>query len=296
MGQCKKIDLGLRFRILDWFSWMPDKPWLKLLFRIKNGWWMDFQNPRTFNEKLQWLKIYDYRPNYSQLVDKYQVKEYVAKKIGSEYVIPTLGVWNSPDEIEWDILPNEFVLKTTHGGGGCGVVICKDKATLNKDNVLKELNMSMRFSVGNSYREKPYMGVQKRVIAETLLVADENEDIRDYKFFCVGGKAKFFKVDLDRFTEHRANYYTLKCELLPYGEAAFPPKPSAKIVFPKNLNEMILIAETLSAGIPFLRVDLYNVRGKIYFGELTFDPASGLSNWTEKRWDEEIGDMLQLRG
>lgn len=284
----------LRFKILDMFSWVPDEPWLKLLYRIKNGYWMDFRNPKTFNEKLQWLKVYGYKPEYIKMVDKYAVKDYVAAVIGSEYVIPTIGVWNNPEEIEWNKLPQKFVLKTTHGGGSCGVVICKDKDELDKNKAISELNVSMSFNVGNSFREHPYIGVQKRVLAEILLEVSGHKDLEDYKFFCFNGLVRFFKVDFGRFTEHRANYYTPDCRMLPYGEVACPPDPAASISFPSNLTEMIILAEKLSANIPFLRVDLYNVNGKIYFGELTFYPAGGLSKWTDQKWDEEIGEMLRL--
>lgn len=283
----------LRFRILDLFWWIPDKPWLKLLYRIKNGYWMDFENPKTFNEKLQWLKVNVFRPEYTQMVDKYAVKEYVTKKIGAEYVIPTLGVWNKPEDIEWEKLPQKFVLKTTHGGGSCGVVICKDKNALDKKKAIDDLNESMAFSVGNAFREHPYMGVQKRVIAEELLEIGSG-DLRDYKIFCFNGQARFFKVDFGRFTEHRANYYSPDCRLLPYGEVVCKPDPNAEIEIPQNIGKMIQLAEKLSEGIPFVRVDLYNVNGTIRFGELTFYPASGLSKWTDKKWDEEIGDMLSL--
>lgn len=181
---------SLRFRILDCFSWIPDKIWLKLLFLIKNGYWMDFNHPRTFNEKLQWLKVYGFRPEYTQMVDKYAVKEYVSGKIGSKYVIPTLGVWDRSEDVEWDKLPEKFVLKTTHGGGSCGVVICRNKETLDKQKAIAELNISMSFTAGNSFREYPYMGVKKRVIAEELLEIKGKEELCNYKFYCLSGEPK----------------------------------------------------------------------------------------------------------
>ena len=168
----------LRFKILDLFSWVPDEPWLKLLYRIKNGYWMDFRNPKTFNEKLQWLKVHGFRPEYTQMVDKYGVKDYVTKKIGAEYVIPTLGVWDKPEDIDWDKLPKEFVLKTTTGGGGFGVWIVKDKNTFDCEKFTKEVYERYP-NIGkpqqthkNAFREHPYDGVQERIIAEELLKVD----------------------------------------------------------------------------------------------------------------------------
>lgn len=285
---------GLGFCILDLFYWVPDVLWLKLLFRVKNGYWMDFKNPKSFNEKLQWLKVYGFHPEYTSLVDKYSVKDYVTKKIGSEYVIPTLGVWNKPEDIDWGRLPNRFVLKTTHGGGSCGVVICGDKNTIDKKKAIDELNVSMGFTVGKAFREHPYVGVKKRVIAEEMLAVNSNGDLYDYKFFCFNGKVRFFKIDFGRFTHHRANYYSIDGKLLPYGEECCPPDPMAKIEIPSNIKSMIKVAEKLAENISFVRVDLYNIKGKIYFGELTFYPASGLSKWTSPEWDKEIGEMLSI--
>lgn len=289
----KRSKKELRFKILSLFSWIPDKPWLLLLYRIKNGYWMDMDNPKTFNEKLQWLKIHDRKPEYTQMVDKLDVKNYVAKRIGEEYVIPTFAVWDDADSIAWEELPKRFVLKTTNGGGGTGVIICQDKERLDKQAAIKSLKDSLVLT-GIPYREHPYDGVKKRIMAEALLEDPEGDDLRDYKFFCFNGVVKFFKVDFGRYVEHRANYYSVDAKLLPYGEKVCPPDPSADIKMPPNLNEMITLAESLSKGIQFLRVDLYNVGGQIFFGELTFFPASGLSKWTDFRWDKEIGNMLTL--
>lgn len=290
----------LRFKILDMFGWVPDEPWLKLLYRIKNGYWMDFKNPKSFNEKLQWLKIHGFRPEYTQMVDKFEVKDYVAKIIGAEYVIPTLGVWNNPEDINWAELPNEFVLKTTAGGGGFGVWMVKDKNVFDRELFSKEVYARYP-NIGKPhkkhidvFREHPYDGVRERILAEEMLIVDSKEDLRDYKFFCFNGKVRFFKVDFDRYTEHRANYYNTDGVLLPYGEVVCPPNPDAKIELPSNLSEMVELAEKLSVDIPFLRVDLYNLHGHIYFGELTFFPASGLSKWTNDKWDSEIGEMLSI--
>ncbi len=276
---------------------IPDKLYLSLRYRCIIGSWINWDNPKTFTEKLQWLKLFNRKPEYTMMVDKYAVKQYVANIIGEEYIIPTLGVWNKPEEIDWESLPNQFVLKTTHGGGGCGVVICKDKATFNKKNAIEKLNLSLKSDIYRELREWPYKNVTKRIIAEKYMAPEKSPftaDILDYKFFCFNGKVKFFKVDFGRFVEHHANYYSPEGKLLEFGERGLEPDPNYPIELPANLREMISLAEKLSANEHFLRVDFYNVNGKIYFGELTFFPASGLLPWTTKEADERIGQYLNL--
>ena len=282
--------------ISNFFRWLPDATYLKLLYRFKMGHRLDLKNPQTFTEKLQWLKLYNRKLEYTKMVDKYAVKEYVAKIIGEEYIIPTLGVWDKPEDIDWDSLPNQFVLKTTHGGGGGGVVICKDKATFDKTAAIAKLKESMTSDVYSGLREWPYKNVPKRIIAEKFMAPEKSpapKDLLDFKFFCFNGKVRFFKVDFGRFVEHHANYYSPEGELLEFGEQGLEPDPNYPIEFPNNLKEMISLAEKLSANEPFLRVDFYNVNGKIFFGELTFYPASGLGKWTTEEADMKIGDYLE---
>ena len=262
------------------------------------GHWIDWKHPKTFTEKLQWLKLYNRKPEYTKMVDKYAVKDYVSGVIGPEYIIPTIGVWNKPEEIDWDSLPNQFVLKTTHGGGGGGVVICKDKETFNNDEAIVKLNHSLKADIYRGFREWPYKNVPKRIIAERFMTSEQSgdtESLLDYKFFCFNGKVKFYKVDFGRFVEHHANYYSPEGNLLPFGEQGLEPDFNYPIKLPSNLDEMISIAERISQGEPFLRVDLYNINGKIYFGEITFFPGSGLLPWTHKETDVEIGQYLEIR-
>lgn len=285
----------LRFRILNLFSFIPDKFWLKILFRIKNGYWMNFKNPVTFSEKIQWLKVYGYRSEYCLMVDKYAVKDYVSKKIGSKYIIPTLGVWNKPENIEWDILPNKFVLKTTHGGGGCGVVICKDKSTFDIANAIKRLNLSMRINGGNSYREHPYSGVKKRVIAELLLEDNNKNDIWDYKFYCFNGEPKFCQVIRNRNTIETIDFYDMEwihqefVGLNPIASNGLNPVPC-----PYNLYDMKRICRELANGIPFVRIDLYEINKEIFFGEITFYPASGFGRFSPEKWNTKLGEMIDI--
>lgn len=279
-----------------WF--LPDKPYLSLKYRCNMGHWIDWKNPRTFTGKLQWLKLYDRKVEYTKMVDKYAVKQYVSELIGSEHIIPTLGVWDRPEDINWDSLPNKFVLKTTHGGGGCGVVICKDKATFNKQEATKKLAKSLTVDIYASMREWPYKNVPRKVIAEKFIDAGESHTLEsylaDYKFFCFNGRVEFFKVDFGRFVEHHANYYSPEGELLEFGEVGLEPDSNKCIQMPTNLTQMISIAENLSNSHPFIRVDLYNTNNIIYFGELTFFPASGFGKWTTDDADAIIGNYLRI--
>lgn len=272
----------------------PDKLYIKILFRLVYGRKLDLDNPKGFNQKLQWLKLYNRKPEYITMVDKYAVKEYVASKIGEEYIIPTLGIWNTPMEIEWDKLPNQFVLKTTHGGGSVGVVICKDKSVFDIESVKKKLVSSLHKDIYWYYREWPYKDVPKRIIAEEYMVDDSATELKDYKFFCFSGRVEYFKIDFDRFVSHKANYYDRDANLLPFGEVNCPPDYSKVFDKPHDLNKMIEIAEVLAKGIPFVRIDLYKVKDKIYFGEMTFYPASGLGQFCPEEWDYKLGSLIKL--
>ena len=271
-----------------------DKLFLKLKFRLVMGDKLNLKNPKTFNEKLQWLKLYNRRPEYTTMVDKFAVKQYVADKIGEQYIIPTLGVWESVDEIDWDALPNQFVLKTTHGGGGGGVVICKDKGSFNKVEAKVKLQKSLDSDIYLNFREWPYKDVSKRIIAEQYMTDESAVELKDYKFFCFNGQVRCFKVDFDRFKGHRANYYDRDANLLPFGEACFLPDYNRVFEKPKNYDQMIKIVEMLSQDIPFVRVDLYNSDGKIYFGEITFFPAAGMGKFDPEEWDVTLGEWISI--
>ena len=227
------------------------------------------------------------------MVYKYAVKEYVSGIIGREYVIPTLGVWDNFDQIDLSSLPEQFVLKTTHGGGGVGVVICKDKSNFDIADAKRKLNKSMSTDIYRILREWPYKNVRKRIIAEELIQNGDKELI-DYKIFCFNGKACFFMIYFNRFICQRTNYYDVTGKLLPFGDVDCPRMPEIEFNMPSNLPEMISIAEKLSAGIPVLRVDLYNTEGKIYFGELTFFHGSGFSRIYPEEYDLIIGKHIEI--
>lgn len=272
---------------------LPDSIFLRICYKRKIGKKLNLNNPQSFNEKLQWLKLYDRRPEYQTMVDKRAVKDYVACILGKEHVIQTLGVWESPDDIDFDALPAQFVLKTINGGGGSGVVICKNKETFDKKEAIERLHKSLQVDIYKLLREWPYKNIKKQIIAEKYM-EDEAGELKDYKFFCFNGTVKCFKIDFDRYIEHHANYYNPEGQLLPFGELLLPPIPDKKIEIPDSLPEMIRYAEMLSKGYPFMRVDFYSVCNHIYFGEITFYPASGFGKFTNDEWDIKIGEWLEL--
>ncbi len=297
----KKLKKGLTdrrtfvryFMMLTARLW-PDRLYLKVRYWVCLGVWPDLDHPVTFNEKLQWLKLHNRRPEYTRMVDKVAVKEYVSSVIGSGYVIPTLGVWDRPEEIDFDTLPDRFVLKTSHGGGSNGVVICRDKKSLDRRGVIRRLKEAMGQEIYVHNREWPYKNVRRRVLAEALLEDPSGEDLKDYKLFCFDGKVKFGKVDVDRFTGHRANYYDLTWTLQPFGELCCLPLPDRKIDRPDNWELMVELAERLAKDIPFVRVDLYSVQDRVYFGEMTFFPAAGFGEFVPVEADRTIGGLLHL--
>lgn len=277
---------------------LPDKLYLSLRYRCQVGRWINWKSPKTFTEKIQWLKVYGFKSEYTSLVDKYAVKDYVSSKIGAEYIIPTIGVWECVDEINWDELPPQFVLKTTHGGGGCGVVICSSKADFNRDRAVQQLSLSMQANAGKSYREHPYDNVPCRIIAEKFM-KDSNvgsQDLSDYKFFCFGGEPMYCQVIRDRHTKETIDFYDMEWKHMPF--VGINPIGNSigngicSVPKPQKLQLMIEICRKLSAGIPFLRVDLYIIDDDVYFGELTFYPASGLGVFTPKEWDSILGEKI----
>ena len=273
---------------------VPDKIQLSLLHKVYMGKLVNWENPQTFTEKLQWLKIYNRKLEYTTMVDKYAVKPYVANIIGEEYIIPTLGIWDAPEEIDWDSLPQQFVLKTTHGGGSNGVWICKDKTTFDRQKTVKEIHKSLKSDLYWKFREWPYKDVPKRIIAEKFMIDESETDLKDYKFFCFNGRVEVFKIDFNRQTSHQANYYTKEKVLLPFGEVVCPPDFHREKSFPKNFESMVELAERVSQDLPFARIDFYNINGNIYFGEITFYPASGFGAFTSEEFNFMLGEKLML--
>ena len=274
-------------------TWLPDVLYLKIMFRLKMGYGLNLKNPKTFNEKLQWLKLYNRKPEYTPMVDKCEAKKVAEKVLGKEHVIPTLGVWDRFEDIDFSALPNRFVLKTSNGGGGGGIVICTDKESLDKDAAAQRLNSSLKTSIYTHLREWPYKNVKPRILAEKFMV-DESGHLRDYKFYCFNGEPKVFLVATDRFSAHGTyfDYFDMDGNNLPFSQGGEnnPVTPA----LPSNFEEMKSIARKLSKGIPHVRIDLYCIEGKVYFGEYTFFDSSGFEKFTPQEWDETLGGWLTL--
>ena len=274
-------------------NWMSDKAYLKMAFRMNVGKRLDLKNPKTYNEKLQWLKLYDRKPEYSQMVDKYEAKRYVADRIGEEYIIPALGVWDNFDDIDFDALPNQFVLKTTHDCGG--LVICRDKSKLDKEAAKKKLTKCLKRNYFWGNREWPYKNVKPRIIAETYMEDEETKELRDYKFFCFDGEVKALFIATDRANvteETKFDFFDENYNHLQFTNGH--PNAAKQPQKPMNFEKMKELARKLSEGIPHLRVDFYEVNGKIYFGELTFYHWSGIVPFEPEEWDYTMGSWLVL--
>ena len=270
---------------------MGDKTYLKLQFRAQMGKRLDLENPQTFNEKLQWLKLYDRRPEYTMMVDKYAVKDYVAQRIGREYIIPTLGVWDRFEDIDFDTLPERFVLKCTHDSGG--LVICRDKASLDLQMAREKLEKSLKRNFYFHGREWPYKNVKPRIIAEPYMEERAGE-LKDYKIMCFNGEAKCSFVCSDRFSEKglHVTFFDLDWNVLPF-ERKYPSRKNG-LPRPAQYEKMLELAQTLSQGIPFVRVDFYEVDGKVYFGELTLYPGCGFEAFSPEEWDHTLGSWITL--
>lgn len=278
-------------------GWVPDSIYLRIMFFLYMGKPLHLRHPKTFSEKLQWLKLYNRKPEYTMMVDKYSVKDYVAKVIGDQYIIPTLGVWDRPDDIEWDKLPNQFVLKTTHGGGNKGVVICKDKKTFNKADAIDRLCQSLRQDIYRNFREWPYKNVKRRIMAEQFMENSSfsTDGLSDFKFFCFDGVPKAMYIATDRNNpneETKFDFYDMKFNHLPFTNGH--PNSTKEITIPEQFEEMKALASKLSKGFPHVRIDLYNINDKIYFGEMTFFHWSGLKPFVPEKWDKVFGSYLTL--
>lgn len=273
----------------------PTETYLKLMHRLQFRRRLDLNNPITFNDKVQWFKLYYHRPEFVTMADKVTVKQIVANEIGSEYVVPLLGVWDKPEDIEWDRLPDKFVLKTNHDGGNYGVVICRDKKTFDKDKAIKRLRSSLKRNTYLLGREWSYKDIPRKVFAEQYIEDDATNDLPDYKFFCFDGKAKLLMIATERqsktgvkFDLFDENFNHLDLQQGVYPHASITPKE------PLNFGLMKKLAETLSKGIPLVRIDFFEANNRVYFSEYTFYPSGGWAAFYPDEYDYKLGQLIKL--
>ena len=277
---------------LGFFKWIPDETYLKMCYRGAFGKKLDLDNPQTFNEKLQWLKLNNRKQIYSTMVDKYEVKKYVADIIGEEYIIPTYGVWDSFDKIEFETLPNQFVLKCTHDSGG--IYICKDKSKLDLIAAKKKIEKCLKRSFYYVGREWPYKNIKPRIIAEQYMEDELSAELSDYKLMCFNGRLRFTLVCQDRYSDEglHESFFDNDWRLMPF--MRHKPLCKGQIKRPFHFEQMKEFAEKLSADVPFLRVDFYEINGRLYFGELTLYPGNGFEEFIPESYDAIIGSWLEL--
>lgn len=290
----KQFFIGLLYR---YGARLSDKVYLKCLFRLMMGYKLDLDNPKTFAEKCQWLKLYDRKPIYHQMVDKYEAKKLVRQLIGEEYVIPTYGVWDSVDEIDWESLPEKFVIKPTHGGGSHGIVVCRDKTHFDIDAAKKILCETMNTNeIYNRLREWTYKGIKPRIIAEKLLEDGIHPYPIDYKIMCFNGIPKCFYVNAGRGGDKiRDTFFDVEGKLIDdlylkgyeWDNENIPEIPQSK-------KKMLELAGVLSQNVPHMRVDLYECDGKIFFGEFTFAEESGFAIFNPDYWNKQFGEWIEL--
>ena len=278
-------------------KWFSDKKYLKSVYYIIFGRKLNFENPQTFNEKLNWLKLNDRKPLYSTLVDKYRVKEFVASVIGEEYVVKSYGVWSSSNEIDFDKLPNRFVLKTTHDSAG--PIICKDKSRLDYEAVRQKMDRCLKRSLYLKTREWPYKNVMPRIIADEFLedgshTPDEAISLIDYKFWCFNGEAKLMYITV-KDKKVFENFYDKDFNPVNINHKFERHQPEFEK--PEGFEEMWELASRLSLASqsPFVRVDFFNSRGKIYFGEFTFYDWAGLRPFSSEKQDYELGNLINIQ-
>lgn len=279
------------------FYCMSDESYLKMAFQVNMGQKLDLDNPKTFSEKLQWLKLHDRNDKYTMMVDKYLVRDYIREQLGEEYLIPLVGAWDDPDDIDFDALPDKFVLKCNHNSG-LGMCICTDKSRLDFEKVRRELKRGLKQDYYLTNREWPYKNVTRKIICEDFLVdeaSESNGGLVDYKFYCFNGYVDCVQVCIDRASGDTKFYFfdedwNLK-RINPIGKEA---PEDFTLPRPNRLGEMFDIARKLSKGHPYLRVDLYECNDRIYFGELTFFPKSGYNSNLLPEGNQYFGDLIDL--
>lgn len=269
---------------------LDDKTFLRIKYQSRTRKKLNLNNPTRFNEKLQWIKLYDRNPEYTVMVDKYAVREYIAQAVGQQYLIPLIGVWDNPDEIDFDALPNQFVLKCNHNSG-LGMCICKDKSKLDIEDTKNKLRQGLAQDFFIITREWPYKNVKRRIIAEQYM-DDGSGELRDYKVLCFNGEPKLIQYHQGRFTYHTQDFYDTQWNRLPITQGS--PLSENILEKPVFLEEMLELSRKLAKDIPHVRVDWYYVGGQLYFGELTFFDASGYDDFEPDEWNEILGSWITL--
>lgn len=271
------------------FRIIPDDIFLKIKYRLHLGKKLDLDNPQTFNEKLQWLKLYDRKPEYTQMVDKYEVRKYIADTIGEEYLIPLLGVYDTFDEIDFDALPNQFVLKPNHTSGN--VYICKDKTKINYVELKKEVNRWLKRRYYWVHREWPYKNVKPRIVCEKF-ISDKDTTPDDYKVLCFNGKAKLIEVHIDRFGAHKLDFYDMSWNKTSISQGG----STSNYIYekPVEFEKMIKLSEKLAANMFHVRIDWFVVHDKLYFSEITFYDGAGFDSFDNEEDDYLLGSWINL--
>lgn len=288
-----KAKISKKLHRFDKFFWhhVPDNLFLRGIYLYHMKHWLNLSNPRRYTEKLQWLKLYNRDPLYTKLVDKAAMKDWVTEKLGPGYVIPIVGLYDSWDEIKFNELPDQFVIKCTHN---CGVEICQDKATFDFTQGRRNIEASLYSEYYMTSREWPYKDVPHRILIEEFMNDESGQGLVDYKFFCFDGEVKFMFIATDRNSseETKFDFYDTEFNHLPIVNGH--PNSTKKIEKPKNFDEMLSIARKLSKGFPHVRVDLFSANGHIYVGEMTFFHFSGIVPFEPESWDYKIGSWLKL--
>lgn len=276
------------------YNWMGDEVYLRKRYNCVLGQELDIVNPCTFNEKLQWLKIHDRNPEYIKMADKFYAKQFVAENIGEEHIIPTLGCWEHFEDINFDSLPEQFVLKCTHDSGG--LVVVRDKNTFDKIKAKKKIEKCLKHNYFYNSREWPYKDIKPQIIAEKYMEDGQGQKgLTDYKFYCFNGKPEYLyvSVGLENHETARISFLNLDWTFADFNRSDYLPLEKLPTK-PSQFEKMKEIATQLSKGCPFLRVDLYEINGKVYFGELTFYPAEGMMPFCPKEADKKLGDLLDI--
>ena len=286
-------DKKYRFNVLlrhGFYNKWSDERFLKKIYKIRMGESLNLECPVTFNEKLQWLKLHDRNPLYTKMVDKYEFKNYIKERLGEGYTIPTLGVWDSFDDIDFSSLPDKFVLKCTHDSGG--LVICKDKENFDVDKAREKINNALKSDYYLTSREWPYKNVKPRIIIEEYLSDLKEGSLLDYKIFMFNEKLAYFLICSDRNTNLKFTFFDKNGKFINMTQDGEPN--DKKLSLPDNYKEMVAMAKRISKGTIESRIDFYDINGKIYFGEITFFDSAGFGKFEPNEWDKKIGDMLKL--